>query len=170
MARHTKINTTKSFTFEILMPSHFERGQSLTWYVDRAMDAGAVPDPSRPLSAHVSPGAIKDANEAVKYVSQGSSKLRGKYAKFTPEQKASIGEYASLHGNQAAIHRFSKQLGVEMKPTSVQPWKGKYLAEISRKRKAGETSDLSVKSLPVETLATRRRAGHSDKALHSSGA
>ena len=35
-----------------------------------------------------------------------------------------------------------------MKPTSVQPWKGTYLAEISRKRKAGETSDLSVKSLP----------------------
>ena len=158
MARHTKINTTKSFTFEILMPSHFERGQSLTWYVDRAMalcryfkplDAGTVPDPSRPLSAHVSPGAIKDA-EAVRYVSQGSSKLRGKYAKLTPEQKASIGEYASLHGNQAAIHRFSKQLGVEMKPTSVQTWKGKYLAEISRKRKAGETSDLSVKSLPVK--------------------
>lgn len=68
MARHTKINTTKSFTFEILMPSHFEREQSPTWYVDRAMalcryfkplDAGAVPDPSRPLSAHVSPGAIK---------------------------------------------------------------------------------------------------------------
>ena len=66
MARHMKINTTKSFTFEILMPSHFEREQSPTWYVDRAMalcryfkplDAGAVPDPSRSLS--VSPGAIK---------------------------------------------------------------------------------------------------------------
>ena len=108
MARHTKINTTKSFTFEILMPSHFERGQFPTWYIDRAMalcryfkplDAGAIPDPSGPLSAHVSPGAIKDANEAVRNASQGSSKPRGKYAKFTPEQKASIGEYASLHGN-----------------------------------------------------------------------
>ena len=37
-----------------------------------------------------------------------------------------------------------------MKPTSVQTWKGKYLAEISRKRKAGETCYLSVKSLPVK--------------------
>ena len=37
-----------------------------------------------------------------------------------------------------------------MKPTSVQTWKGKYLAEISRKQKAGETCDLSVKSLPVK--------------------
>ena len=37
-----------------------------------------------------------------------------------------------------------------MKPTLVQTRKGKYLAKISRKRKAGETSDLSVKSLPVK--------------------
>ena len=112
MARHTKINTTKSFTFEILMLSHFECEQSPTWYVDRAMalcwyfkplDEGALPDPSRPLSAHVSPGAIKDANEAVRNASQGSSKLREKYAKFTPEQKASIGEYASLHGSYSSF-------------------------------------------------------------------
>ena len=35
-----------------------------------------------------------------------------------------------------------------MKPTLVQTWKGS--VEISRKRKAGETSDPSVKSLPVK--------------------
>ena len=46
-----------------------------------------------------------------------------KYAKFTPKQQAAIGEYASLHGNQAAICHFSKKLGVEMKVTSVQTWK-----------------------------------------------
>ena len=69
----------------------------------KPLDAGAVPDPSRPLSAHVSPGAIKDANEAVRNASQGSSKLRGKYAKFTPEQNASIGEYASLHGSYSSF-------------------------------------------------------------------
>ena len=33
----------------------------------------------------------------------GGSKLRGKYAKFTPQQQAVIGKYTSLHGNQAAI-------------------------------------------------------------------
>ena len=113
MARHTKINTTKCFTFEIiLMLSHCEREQSPTWYVDRAMalcqyfkplDVGAIPDPSRSLSAHVSPGAIKDTNEAVRNASQGSSKLRGKCAKFTPEQNASIGEYASLHGSYSSF-------------------------------------------------------------------
>ena len=64
-------------------------------YVNRVMalyryfqPLSALPDPSGPLSAHVSPAAIKDANEAVRNASQGSSKPRGKYIKFTPEQKA----------------------------------------------------------------------------------
>ena len=76
-----------------------------------------LPYPIGPLSASVSP-AIKDANEAVRSVTQ--SKPRGKYVKFTPEQQAAIGEYASLDGSQAAIHHFLKKLGVKRKVTSVQ--------------------------------------------------
>ena len=62
MARHTKIHTTKSFAFKLLIMSNFKCGQSPTWYGDRAMalyqyfqpsGAGTVPDPSGPLSAHV---------------------------------------------------------------------------------------------------------------------
>ena len=119
----------------------------LYWYLQ---PWGALSNPSGPASAYVSPTAIKDANEAVRNASQGSSKPKGKYTKFTPEQKASISEYGSLHGNQAAARLFLKQLGVEMKPISVQTLKGKYLAKISRKRKAGETCDLSIKSFPVK--------------------
>ena len=109
-----------------------------------------LPDPSGPLSASVSPAVIKVANEAVRSATT-RSKPRGRYAKFTPEQKALIGEYASLHGNQAAIRVFfPKKLEVKIKLTSVQTWKGKYQAELSRKRKAGETCDLSMKSLPIK--------------------
>ena len=36
------------------------------------------------LSSHISPAVIKDTNEAVSNVSQGSSMPRGKDAKFTP--------------------------------------------------------------------------------------
>jgi len=43
--------------------------------------------------------------------------------KFTPEQQAAIGKYASLHSNQVAIRHFSKKLEVEMKVTLVQTWK-----------------------------------------------
>ncbi len=39
------------------------------------------------------------------------SRSKEENAKFTPEQQAAIGEYASLHGNQVAIRRVSKQLG-----------------------------------------------------------
>ena len=95
MARHTKINTTKS---HILNASNLPCGTS----IEQWLCAGAS-SPSRPLSAHVSPGAIKDANEAVRNASQGSSKLRRKYAKCTPEQNASIGEYASLHGSYSSF-------------------------------------------------------------------
>ena len=85
------------------------------------------------------------------------SKRRGSYSKFSPEQQAAIGKYASLNGNQAAIQHFSKQLGVELKVTSVQTWKTKYLAELNRKRKAGETDDLTVKALPVKKLGRDQR-------------
>ena len=109
-----RFDDSKSFTlefWEVVIPNSFNNSSCPT------------------LSAHISPAAIKGANKAVRNMSQGSSKPRGKYAKFTPEQEASIGEYASLHSIQAAIHHFWKQSGVEMKPTSVQTWKGKYLAK-----------------------------------------
>ena len=112
-----------------------------------------LPDPNGELSASVSPAAIKKANEAVRSVTcERKSKRSGSYSKFSPEQQAEIGKYASLNGNQAAIRHFSKQLGIELKVTSVQTWKTKYVAELNRKRKAGETDDLTVKALPVKKL------------------
>ena len=109
-----------------------------------------LPNPSGPLSIAVCPAVIKEANEAVRSASKNGSRRRGHYAKFTPEQQAAIGKYASINGNQAAIRHFSEKLGVELKVTTVQTWKGKYRSEISRKRKAGEEGDITVKSLPVK--------------------
>ena len=62
--------------------------------------SGGLPDPSGPLSASVSPVMIKEANETVRSGTRGS-KPRGRYAKFTLEQQAAIGEYALLRSNQA---------------------------------------------------------------------
>ena len=39
---------------------------------------------------------------------------------------------------------------MEVKASSVQTWKGKYVAEICGKREVGEVKDLCVKSLPVK--------------------
>ena len=64
------------------------------------------------------------------------------------------GEEATVYrqGNQAAVRHFSKELEVQLKVTSVQPWKTKYLAELTRNRKACETDDLS---LPPDALCAR---------------
>ena len=125
---------------------------SLYQFFAKASKWSDLPDHSGPLSASISPAMTKEANDAVKSVTrEGKSKRRGSYAKFTPEQQAVIGGYAALHGNQAAVRHFSKQLKVQVQVTSVQTWKTKYLAEISRKRKEGETDNLTVKSLPVKT-------------------
>lgn len=45
------------------------------------------------------------------------------------------------------------KLGVQLKVTTVQTWKTRYLAEIARKRRAGEHGDLTVKSLPTKKRA-----------------
>ena len=84
------------------------------------------PRPSGTLSSSVSPAAIKQANEAVKSALTPASKARGPYTKYTPQQQAMIGEYASLHGNRAAVRHFTEKLGVEVKESSVRTWKAKY--------------------------------------------
>ena len=61
-----------------------------------------------------------------------------------------IGEYASLHGNLAAVRHFPKKMGVEVKESSVRTWKTKYRQELERKKRSGEKSDLRVQKLPVK--------------------
>ena len=45
-------------------------------------------------------------------------KPRGKYSKLTSKQQAQIGKYASMHGNAAALRRFSKELDFDLKESS----------------------------------------------------
>ena len=110
-----------------------------------------LPNPKGSLSKCVSPATIKDANEAVKN-SPKPAKSRGTYAKLTPKKQAEIAQYAVLHGNKAAIHHFSQELGFGIKESSVSTWKSKYQAELKRVRRRGrplllgEKLDTEVKS------------------------
>ena len=61
-----------------------------------------------------------------------------------------------MRGDLAAVRHFSKELEVQLKVTSVQTWKTKYLAELTRKRRAGETDDLTINSLPQKNLRRGR--------------
>ena len=96
-------------------------------------------------------------------VNQEESRL---YAKFTLQEQAAIGEYASLHGKQVAICHFSKQLGVDGR---VQCKHGKG-AEVSCKRKAtifclhGNSSQTTAVQIslymwyPLTTASTEKAA------------
>ena len=92
-----------------------------------------LPSPTGHISSSVRLATTRAANEAVKEsVLTPSSKSRGAYAKYTPAQQTKIGEYASIHGNLAAVRHFSKELGAEIKESSVRIWKAKYQAEQER--------------------------------------
>lgn len=113
-----------------------------------------LPAPNEALSSSISSTAIKDANEWGAFW----PKLWRPCAKHAPKQQTLIGEYASLHGNyaavchfqgswvlrwrKAAVHHFSKKLGVEVKESSVRTWRAKYQAEVDYITRNGETSDV----------------------------
>ena len=83
-----------------------------------------------PLCTTISPATIWDVNEEVHKVSTSLTPSREAYVRVASEQQAKIVEYASLHGNAAAVCQFSKGLGLAMKESSVWSWKTKYQMEI----------------------------------------
>ena len=79
--------------------------------------------------------------------SQGEHTL----SNFSPQTQAAVAKYALLHGNKAAMRRFTKELGKDIKETSVSTWKKKYEAELKRVLDiSDDKSDVSVKRLPVK--------------------
>ena len=64
------------------------------------------------VNCQLNPAPVRDADEAVELSlnTKPSSKCRGEYAKFTPEQQANIACYGCMHGNKAAIRHYSKEL------------------------------------------------------------
>ena len=108
----------------------------------------SLPSPRGPLSCALTPATISDA--VMDSSKAQRSKPRGKYSKLTPEQQAQIGKYASMHGNAAALRRFSKELDIDLKESSVRTWRSKYMAEVALKVQ-GE-ADTSVIRLTLKKM------------------
>ena len=82
---------------------------------------------------------------------------------------AMVGEYASMHGNLAAVRHFTKKLGVEVKESSVRTWKVKYRAEIEQKKRGSDKGELRVACQEaLKTLAAWGKATRQSEMLHSS--
>ena len=110
----------------------------------------SLPSPRGPLSIRMSPASIQEANKAVRDAPK-RSKSRGKYSKYKPEQQAQVAKYAVEFGIQAAVRRFSKDFGVDLKGSTIRSWKAKYLAEVDAKKSNGEAD------APVTCLTLKKR-------------
>ena len=108
----------------------------------------ALPCPSGLLADYISSETIKDANQAVVDAISKPSKARGTYRHVDAETQVKIAQYACEHGNKAAMEHFTCQLGFDVKKSSVSTWKMKYLAEVKRRVKTGESA--VVERLPVK--------------------
>ena len=95
--------------------------------------ASVLPPPDGPLSKIVPSSSIQAANEAVQAIlpdgtaaagpkPSKNSKKRGTCMKYSPKEKARIGNYAVQHGTSAALRHYNKDFP-NLKWTTVNDWK-----------------------------------------------
>ena len=93
------------------------------------------------------PRAVLD--EVKKEIKKVESTKRGSYLSFTAEEKAQVAKYGSTNGVRAAVKRFSKVFGKDLKESTVRDWVKAYDKELRRKRTSTEIGDdLAVTELP----------------------
>ena len=84
----------------------------------------ALPSPNGPLSCEITSTAISEANKEVQEVIARDSitKKRRNYQKYTPKQKATIGNYVLLKGTSAAHHHYTGAFP-DLKHTTICEWR-----------------------------------------------
>jgi len=80
---------------------------------------------------------ISEANKEVKEVMARDSvaKKRGSYQKYTPKQKATIGNYALINGTSAALHRYAGEFP-DLKYITVCEWRKVILSQQKKEDKS----------------------------------
>jgi len=80
-------------------------------------------------------------------VSASAGSKRTPYLKFTPEQKAIIGKYATKHSIINVIRSSQEEFPTDsLKESTICEWKKAYLLELESHRRLGK--DRIVKELP----------------------
>lgn len=79
---------------------------------------------------------------------------RGSYTTYTPEQKAMIGRYAADHGNAKAVQKFSSELGVSVKESTVRQFKKGYYLQLNE----GKDPD-DIKAIPNKKRGRPSKSG-----------
>ena len=113
-----------------------------------------VLDPKGPLSSTVPPSVLTEVNKEVKKA-QEHTKKRGSYVFFTPEEKARVAKYGSENGVMAALRRFSRELGRDLKENTVRDWIKVYRKEIQKQQSSTKIGD--DRSFVVAELTGKKR-------------
>ena len=112
-----------------------------------------LPSPYGSLSKVVTSSTIEAANREVKQLIESGNKAgkkRGSYMKYTPTDKAKVGNYAVQHGISAPLRHFKTEFP-DLKWSTVHDWKQVILKEMKR-------CDVSQKSYrPIVELHGKRR-------------
>ena len=121
--------------------------------VNKPASGSSLPSPDGHLSLTVPSTSIVAANQEVVKVlatdkSASGSKQRGTYTKYTPKQKATIGNYSVWNGTSAALRHFKAEFP-DLKWSTVNDWKA---AIIRKKRVSDAQSDE-----PVVKLVDKKR-------------
>ena len=103
-----------------------------------------LPSPKGPLSREVPAGAISEANKEVTKVLKDSEDKdgvksrgtgsRGTYQRYTPKDKATIGNYAAMHGTSAALRHFKSKFP-DLKYTTICEWRKAIVAKTRKDHK-----------------------------------
>jgi hypothetical protein len=70
---------------------------------------------------------------------------RGRYTIYTPEQKAEMGRYAAEHGLKAVCAKFSQELGIAVKESTVRQFKKAYLMQLNEGKDPDQITALRGK-------------------------
>lgn len=79
---------------------------------------------------------------------------RGSYTTYTPEQKAAIGRYAAEHGNSKAVQKYTAELGVSVKESTVRQFKKAYYLQLNE----GKDPD-DIKMIPNKKRGRPSKSG-----------
>ncbi len=79
---------------------------------------------------------------------------RGSYTTYTPEQKALIGRFAAENGNSKAVQKYTEELGVSVKESTVRQFKKAYYLQLNE----GKDPD-DIKMIPNKKRGRPSKTG-----------
>ena len=112
--------------------------------------AGENPDSHRlpkasPKVINVEYGELRDSG--TRQAGQGDGKRRGVYQKFSDEERATIGKFASVHGVASASRKYS------VAESSVRDWRNLYQRELAIKSKEVKVGEEAC----IDALPSKKR-------------